>query len=107
VTPDPEVLFEAQTPFGFRVRVTRERWELVVREKHPVMRGEEANIPSVLEAPEEVRQSLSDPTVYLFYKEQKPKRWLCAVSKRDGDNGFLITAYPTEAIKEGTKIWPN
>lgn len=22
-------------------------------------------------------------------------------------SGFLITAYPTDAIKEGTRIWPN
>ncbi len=23
------------------------------------------------------------------------------------DRGFLITAYPTDAIKEGTPIWPK
>lgn len=61
----------------------------------------------MLESPDEVRQSRHDGGVYLFYKKREPKRWLCGVVKRDGDDGFLITAYPTDAIKEGTKIWPN
>jgi hypothetical protein len=29
----------------------------------------------------------------------------CAVSKQEGRTGFLITAYLTDAIKEGEKIW--
>ena len=107
MTSGPDVLYEAQTPLGFQVRVTKARWDLIVREKHPVMLGEEDTIRAVLESPEEVRQSRHDGTVYLFYKNQRPNRWLCAVAKRDGDDGFLITAYPTDAIKEGTRIWPN
>jgi hypothetical protein len=27
------------------------------------------------------------------------------VTKRAADQGFLITAYPTDAIKEGTQVW--
>jgi hypothetical protein len=29
-----------------------------------------------------------------------------AVSRRTDSEGFLITAYPTDAIKEGEQIWP-
>jgi hypothetical protein len=29
------------------------------------------------------------------------------VTRRSSKDGFLITAYPTDAIKEGTKIWPK
>jgi len=43
--------------------------------------------------------------VYLFYRLERPKRWLCAVAKRLNGEGFLITAYPTDAIKEGEQIW--
>jgi len=67
-------------------------------------------IPEVreaLESPEEIRRSKSDPEVYLFYKARASRRWVCAVSKREGDSGFLITAYPTDAIKEGERIWPK
>ncbi len=36
----------------------------------------------------------------------EPKiHWLCAVAKREDGNGFLITAYLTDAIKVGDLIW--
>jgi hypothetical protein len=76
-------------------------------EKHPAMAGEEDAVRAALEAPDEVRQSRADPTVYLFYSVQQAKRWVCAVAKRKGGDGFLITAYPTDAIKEGKRVWPN
>jgi len=45
--------------------------------------------------------------VLLFYKAEAPKRWTCAVVKRTQNEGFLVTAYPTDAIKEGVRIWPK
>ncbi len=47
-----DLLFDVLTPLGFRVRVTRTYWELIITVKHP-----------------------------------------------------LITTYPTDAIKEGVRIW--
>jgi hypothetical protein len=44
---------------------------------------------------------------YLFYRSPLHRRWVCAVSKQEGRTGFLITAYPTDAIKEGERIWPK
>jgi hypothetical protein len=44
-----------------------------------------------------------DPQVLLFYKAESPDRWICAVVKRNGE-GFLVTADPTDAIKEGVRI---
>lgn len=102
-----DLLFEVETPLGFRVRVDKARWELIIREKHPAMKGRESDVKSALETPDEVRQSKSDPSVLLFYKVEGLKRWVCAVTKRSNEDGFLITAYPTDAIKEGTKIWPK
>ena len=104
---ESEVLFTVQTPLGFSVRVTKSRWALIVREKHPAMMGEEQAVRAALKTPDEVRQSRTDSTVYLFYGVQQTKRWVCAVTKRSNDDGFLVTAYPTDAIKEGTKVWPN
>ena len=46
----------------------------------------------------------SDPVVYLFYRSDRLGRWICAVAKQLNDEGFLITAYPTDAIKEGERI---
>jgi hypothetical protein len=106
LSPD-DVLFEVLTPLGFRVRVTLAYWELIITVKHPIMAGRENDVKETLENPSEIRRSKSDPDVYLFYKPERIGRWVCAVAKqRDGD-GFLITAYPTDAVKEGETIWPR
>jgi len=102
-----EVLFEALTPLGFRVRVGRAYWEMITAIKHPVMNGREADVRRTLEEPDEIRLSRSDPAVHLFYRSQRKSRWVCAVTRRLDGTGFLITTYPTDAIKEGVRVWPK
>ena len=105
--PGTGVLFEVRTPLGFAVRVTRARWELITTIKHPVMAGHESTVRQALERPDEVRQSRTDPDVFLFYHAQETRRWVCAIAKQAGDEAFLVTAYPTDAIKEGRRVWPS
>ena len=69
------------------------------------MAGSEEDVKMALAQPDEIRQSKSDEMVFLFYKEEREKRWICAVSKQTGSEGFLITTYPTDAIKEGVQVW--
>jgi hypothetical protein len=104
---DNDLLFEVVTPLGFSVRVTKTRWELIATLKHPAMRGRESSVRSALESPDEVRRSRGDSEVLLFYKTEAAKRWVCAVTRREGDDAFLVTAYPTDAIKEGIRVWPK
>ena len=99
-----DVLFEVSTPLGFDVRVTCSYWELITTVKHPVMAGREAEVRETLERPDQVRQSRSDPAVFLFYQARE-LRWICAVAKRLNGDGFLITTYLTDAIKEGVCVW--
>lgn len=42
--------------------------------------------------------------VYLFYRSKRPRRWVVAVTRRLGEDGFLITTYPTDSIKEGAQM---
>jgi hypothetical protein len=100
-----DILFEVVTPLGFSVRVTRAYWELIVTVKYPVMSGREVAVQNVLQSPEEVRRSRGDPSVLLSYRVEESGRWLCAVAKRLDEDGFLITTYPIDAIKEGERIW--
>ena len=102
-----DLLFQVRTPLGFQVRVTRARWQFIVNAKHPVMAGREQEVRVALEIPDEVRQSRTDSSVFLFYRAEQSRRWVCAVAKRRDDHGFLITAYPTDAIKEGVRVWPK
>ena len=105
MTDENNILFEVMTPLGFRVRVSQAYWKLITEIKHPVMAGREEDVRRALETPDEIRRSKSDEDVYLFYSSEREKRWLCAVSKRTGGDGFLITTYPTDAIKEGVSVW--
>ena len=102
---ESHVLFRSRKPLGFEICATRARWAIICTVKHPVMRGREQDVARVLEAPDQVRRSARDPKVFLFYRLERPGRWLCAVAKCAGEEGFLITGYPTDAIKEGERTW--
>ena len=97
-------IFEVTTPLRFIVRCTRAYWQFIVSEKHPVLAGREEEVKQVLTDPDEIRRSRKDPAVWLFYRGRSP-RWLCAVIRREDGSGFLITAYPTDAIKAGEVTW--
>ena len=107
MNPDEETFFAVTTPLGFTVRVTHRYWQLITTMKHPIMAGHEADVQATLSDPEEIRRSRSDENVLLFYRTQRAGRWVCAVTRRQDDTGFLITAYPTDAIKEGIRLWPT
>lgn len=100
-----KLLFEVFTPLNFSVHVTEDYWNIIVTIKHPVMKGREDDVRLVLSDPDEIRHSIKDETVYLFYKMQHHRRWICAVTKDASGHGFLITAYPTDNIKEGKLVW--
>ena len=80
---------------------------MIVTMKHPVMAGRLQHVRAALETPDEVRQSRTDSAVFLFYRAEQARRWVCAVARRKDNDGFLITAYPTDAIKEGMQVWPK
>ena len=99
-----DMLFEIATPLGFTVRCSKRYWEFIVSQKHPTLRNKEKDVINTLANPEEVRRSRKDTHVLLFYGCPGPY-WLCVVSRRENEGGFLITAYPTNTIKAGEIIW--
>ena len=42
-------------------------------------------------------------SVFLYYKQED--KLYCVVVRHEGVEGFLITAYPTDKVKEGEIIW--
>lgn len=100
-----DIIFDVITPVGFSVRCTREYWNFIVNNKHPIMNGKEQEVIEVLTHPLEVRKSNKDENIFLFYS-QGLNHLVCAVTKKQSENkGFLITTYPTDAIKAGEVIW--
>ena len=73
------LLFEVTTPLGFTTSVSTRYWEMIVTIKHPAMRERSQAVQETLEHPDEIRRSKNDPNVYLFYRSERPGRWICAV----------------------------
>ena len=98
-------LFEVNTPLGTRVRTTKSYWNLI-QIKHPEVTDKLALIKSVLKMPDLITKSKTDGNILLFYKKIS-NYWLCVVTRSSNIEGFIITAYITDKIKEGEKIWGN
>jgi hypothetical protein len=99
-------MFAVTSPIGFSVQCTESHWTFIVTYKHPVLSGKEGDVYLTLSQPDEVRRSKYDHEVYLLYRRFE-KRWLCAVVRVRDAEGFLVTAYPTDALKSGETIWTS
>jgi len=96
-------LFEITTPLNIKIHTTREYWQKVLT-KHPELEGKLDDVQKTLLQPTEIRKSKRDELIFLFYSENE-KFWLCVVTKKIGLEGFLVTAYITDRIKEGEIVW--
>ncbi|MEO1133575.1 MAG: hypothetical protein AAFX40_12820 [Cyanobacteria bacterium J06639_1] len=96
--------FEVLTPLEFAVRTSESYWQRLIA-KHPDIAELESLVRQALADPDEIRRSSRDRDVLLFYRSRQQKRWVVAVARRLNGDGFLITAYQTDAIKEGEPIW--
>ncbi len=100
----PTLLFDVMTPLGFRVHCSETYWQAKVIADHPVMQDRVEDVKRALSQPAEVRLSRNDSDVYPFYTADE-KRLVCAVARSIDTEGFLITAYPADKMKEGKTIW--
>ena len=101
---DNDLLFTVQTPLGFSVRCHHTYWVRKIVAQHLVMVDRVEQVKQALRTPDEVRVSRIDENVYIFYI-QAEKRLVCAVARTSTDQGFLITAYPADKMKEGRTVW--
>ena len=100
-----DVIFEVRTPLGVSVRTTSDYWKIITTIKHPVMVKYRKEVKSALSDPDEIRRSKQDPRVHLYYKNIG-KVSVCVVSDHiDSKEGYIITAYLTDRIKEGEQIY--
>ena len=99
------VIFTVTTPLGERVVLTRDRWRELVRFKHPALDGRESDVRDCLRDPERVRASGHDATAHLYYRPTDTGYVCVVVGKDDSDNRFVVTAYFTAKLKQGTDLW--
>jgi hypothetical protein len=99
------ILFAVDTPLGYRVVLTRNRWREIVRFKHPALAGHEQAVRGCLEEPEVIRASAKDAEVHLYYASAE-RGYVCVVVGYDDPvERFVVTAYFTKTIKRGDELW--
>ena len=99
-----ELLFSVATPLGKHIRTTDSYWRDITTFKHPQLKEKLREVELALIDPDTIRKSRSDQDVYLHYRSVGG-RILCVVAKYLNGEGYVVTAYFTDKIKEGTKIW--
>jgi len=98
-------VFTVATPLGYRVSLSRDRWRQITRFKHPALSGHETDVRNCLRNPTCVRESAKDGDVLLSYAESE-RVLLCVVTApAHDDERFVVIAYFTTNIKEGTELW--
>lgn len=98
------ICFEIKSSLGKIIRTTSSHWELITKLKHPEIEGKESEVQKCLSEPIEIRRSSEDPDVYLYYSHYMTY-YICVVARHLNGDGFIITSYITDKIKEGESIW--
>ena len=101
---EDNIYFKVLSFLNKEIRITNEYWNFVKTAKHPNMDGREKEVIETLENPDFIRKSSNDGRVFLYYK-CIGNYHLCVVCKHLNGDGFIITTYMTDRLKEGEEIW--
>ena len=99
-----EIYFDIMSKLNKRIYVTKLRWDLIIKTKHLEIEDKEKEVKETLINPDEIRLNKKDASVYIYYKHYK-KLSLSVVVKNKNGEGFIITSYYTDRIKEGKQIY--
>lgn len=102
---DGDEYFKVKTPLGVTIRTTGDYWQRIITTKHPSIAKYEEKVKEALSDPDEIRLSMQDPRVHLYYKSIGKISICVVVDHFDKNNGYIITAYLTDRIKEGEQIY--
>ena len=101
------VVFEVASKVGKKVFLDEKRWEHV--KEHPEMDGQIDRLRETVVEPDEVRRSVYDASVWLFYKHYSTtpvtEKHLLVVARIANDEGFIVTAFFTDTVKRGDVVW--
>ena len=98
-----------QDRFGRAVRLTDERIAHIL--EHDEMTGQLDKVEETVREPDVVVRSQRDPEVHLYHKHYPTtpvteKHLLVAVKVAQQD-ALVLTAFFTDTIKQGERIWEN
>jgi len=94
---------------GLPIRLTEERLAHIL--EHPEMTGMADAIEKTLLQPQQIVESFSDPEARLYYRHYVGTlvgdKYVCVVVKVTESDAFVLTAYLTDKIKRGVRLWPR
>lgn len=97
--------FKIKTPLGITIRTTKDYWQKIIATKHPSIAKYEEKAKEALKTPDEIRQSTQDARVHLYYKSIGQVSICVVADHLSKTEGYIITAYLTDRIKEGEQIY--
>ena len=106
-----KILFEEHSVLCKIVRTTKRYWNYIIEVKHPESFkkiGFEKSAEIVKDAlrnPDIIVRERIDPKVYIYYKRYKKRYFICVVVKHLNEEGYIITAYITDHLKRGEKVY--
>ncbi len=91
------------------IHLSERRQDLILT-KHPEIAAHLDLLGETLRAPDQVKESTRDPSVYLYYRWYTDlvdgDKYMCVVAKVSNTFPFsVITAYITDKIKRGDLVW--
>src|SRR5215831_1870454 len=96
-----------QDHFGRRVRLTQERAAHIL--EHAEMEGQLDKLQEALQGPDVIVRSQRDPDMHLYHKHYATtpvtEKYLLVAVKMIGSEAFIVTAFFTDTIKRGERIW--
>ncbi|MBI4130035.1 DUF4258 domain-containing protein [Candidatus Roizmanbacteria bacterium] len=102
-----EVLFEVETPLSKKIRTHKNYWDKITKEKHIEFSYALNDVQEILTHPDEIRKSIKDDTIHIYYKKITRHTLICVVKTLNGE-GFIVTVYQTSKPKpKGELLWPK
>ncbi len=98
------IYFEITSKLNIKIHITAVYWEFIITVKHPSMNGLENLVKKTLEEPDEIRRSIKDKSVFVYYKKEG-RHSIAVICKHLNGQGYIITTYKTDRIKIGEQVW--
>ncbi len=97
-------VFEVESVLGGTIVLQSFVWDDV--RKHPKLNGRLAEVQLTASDPDEVRRSKSRRNVFLFYRVEGVRKFVCVVVRSESsDRALVTTAYDADRVKEGELLW--
>jgi len=101
------VVLKVLSRLGKILRLDEDKWNHVL--EHPEMENQIDRLRETVVDPDEVRKSVYDPSVWLFYRfyadTPVTEKYLLVIAKISNKEGFIVTSFFTNRVKTGGLVW--